>query len=126
MVFFTKHISASIYFNSVSKENFILNPKKIEHQNRVRWIGGADFKTTNGVMIPAYSIIETDTSLNIVSHNDALISYYIVQPGDSVEKIAKKFGVKQETIIFENNLNSEGFLKAGQKNCYFNNWWIDL
>ena len=40
---------------------------------------------------------------------------YIVKPGDSLWEIAKKFGVKKETIIEVNELENENDLVVGDK-----------
>ena len=79
-------------------------------------VGGSDFKLKNNVIVPAYSVSsgEDGEEFDDVKKKDR-ISYYIVQAGDNVAKIAKKFGISQNTIIWENNLNSRGFLKLKQK-----------
>ncbi|MEA2065249.1 MAG: peptidoglycan DD-metalloendopeptidase family protein [Patescibacteria group bacterium] len=43
------------------------------------------------------------------------IEYYIVQDGDTVFDIAKKYNITANTIIWENSLNRYGFIKPGQK-----------
>lgn len=116
-IFFVGNVSASIYTNNTSKNNFVLNPAMMNYQSNVMAIGGADFRINNNVLIPAYSVSqeqETEIPYSKVKNKDK-ISYYIVQPGDNVGIIAKKFGVSTKTIIWENNLNSKGFLKLKQK-----------
>jgi LysM repeat protein len=39
---------------------------------------------------------------------------YIVQPGDTVSSIADKFGISQDTIRWQNNLQSKDAIKIGQ------------
>ena len=46
---------------------------------------------------------------------DSAISMYFVKPGDSLWEIAKKFGVKKETIIEVNELENENDLVVGDK-----------
>ena len=43
------------------------------------------------------------------------VEYYIVQSGDTVSAIAKKYNVTSNTIIWENKLNKYGFINLGQK-----------
>ncbi|MGC9048645.1 MAG: COG3942 and LysM peptidoglycan-binding domain-containing protein [Patescibacteria group bacterium] len=43
------------------------------------------------------------------------IETYIVQPGDTLESIAKKFNISVETICWENKLSSGAVLKVGQE-----------
>ncbi len=57
---------------------------------------------------------ETKAKNFIPKKRDKII-YYTVQTGDSVYSIAKKFNITVNTIIWENNLNSRGFIKPGQK-----------
>lgn len=43
------------------------------------------------------------------------ITEYIVQNGDTLSAIAKKFGLKLNTILWANNLTSRSYIKPGQK-----------
>ncbi|WP_325176676.1 N-acetylmuramoyl-L-alanine amidase [Paenibacillus alkalitolerans] len=47
--------------------------------------------------------------------NIITVRNYTVKPGDSLWKIAQKFGVSMQTIIKYNNLNPNVYLKVGQK-----------
>lgn len=40
---------------------------------------------------------------------------YKVKKGDSLEKIAKKFGIKKEELVAFNNIKNENFIKAGDE-----------
>lgn len=40
---------------------------------------------------------------------------YIVKKGDSLEKIAKKFGIKKEDLIAFNQIKNENFVREGQR-----------
>lgn len=40
---------------------------------------------------------------------------YIVKNGDSIEKIANQFGLKNSTILWENNLSSRSIIRPGDK-----------
>jgi len=112
-------VSASIYKNQNNKTNFILDPSKLQldFQN-YNGVGGLDKRITEkGVVTPSdflFEIEEDQKTVVDVKPKDN-IQYYIVQKGDNVAKIAKKFGVSQKTIILENKLNSRGFLKLKQK-----------
>lgn len=113
--------NASIYQNNTSKNTFVLKPRMISYQygfDMAGGVGGSNFVVENGVIIPAHSIFEGEEGYFVNSQDVETkdkISYYIVQAGDNVEKIAKKFGVSKDTIIWENNLSSKGFLKLKQK-----------
>lgn len=43
------------------------------------------------------------------------IQEYIVQEGDTISKIAKKFGIDQNTILWANKLSSKSTIRPGQK-----------
>jgi len=43
------------------------------------------------------------------------VEYYIVQTGDTISNIAEKYGLNQETILWENGLSSYSLIKPGQK-----------
>ncbi len=47
--------------------------------------------------------------------NPLVIHEYVVKQGESVAKIAKRFGISMETICGSNNLNSFEFVSAGTK-----------
>ncbi len=83
-------------------------------------------------IVPLYSFVsyeESDNALErrLVSHTlnaDVLlpkkertwIVTYVVQPGDSIWKIAKKFGLKPETVEWANDLElNPDLLRVGQK-----------
>lgn len=119
-VFFVGNIEASIYSNNTSKNSFVITPGVVAYEkglNNYDGVGGAEFMVKNNVVLPAYSVSpgqENQENYDDINDKDK-ISYYIVQSGDNVVKIAKKFGVSKETIIWENNLNSKGFLRLKQK-----------
>jgi LysM repeat protein len=103
-VFFVGNIDASIYESDATKNDFIITPGMIAYQNGLNspdGIGGSDFRVKDNIVLPAYSVVpgeEEKTSFDDVKKKDR-ISYYIVQAGDNVAKIAKKFGVSKDTII---------------------------
>ncbi len=119
-VFFVGTIDASIYSSDTSKKDFIITPGLVAYENGLNNFdatGGADFRVKDNIVLPPYSVSPGEEDQEIyddISEKDK-ISYYIVQAGDNVSKIAKKFGVSKNTIILENNLNSKGFLKLKQK-----------
>ncbi|HIP34013.1 MAG TPA: LysM domain-containing protein [Bacteroidia bacterium] len=63
-------------------------------------VGGVDFRIKNNVILPSYSVSsgEESGSFDDVKKKDR-ISYYIVQAGDNVGKIAEKFKISKNTII---------------------------
>ncbi len=88
-----------------------------QYKNNQNAKGGGDFLLSKNIILPKKSLnlIEEDkTKISDLKLKDRL-SYYIVRKGDTVEKIAKRFGVSKNTIIWENNLSKNGFLKLGQK-----------
>ncbi len=50
----------------------------------------------------------------IVKKRDKIITY-TVQRGDSISTIARKFGIKVKTILWENNLSSYSIIRPGDK-----------
>jgi LysM repeat protein len=103
MMVTVSQVSASIYHNNFSKSGFILNPLSLQstvYQNN--GIGGAEYNISDsGVVEPNdfFFEIEEDTkTIEDIKQKDN-IQYYIVQSGDNVAKIAKKFGISQSTII---------------------------
>ena len=92
------------------------------------------FQQDASVVFPEEALIEENSFLgfsspvNIANHTFAaktsgFISYnpepeikeYIVQKGDSISSIAKRFHVSVETILWSNNLSSQSIIKPGQK-----------
>ena len=78
----------------------------------------------------AFSVIYTDNAKNQISSKssigskpgntgtDAKGSYYIVQKGDVLSKIAILLGKKRQYLIEENNMENANRLKIGQKIYY--------
>jgi murein DD-endopeptidase MepM/ murein hydrolase activator NlpD len=57
--------------------------------------------------------LETTTAVSVKPRDGVVV--YIVQPGDTVSSIAKKFGVSIDTIRWQNDLKSIDAIKPGQK-----------
>lgn len=57
------------------------------------------------------NIIKTETAPKKRTETEK----YIVQTGDTVSSIAKRFNITSNTIIWENKLNKYGFIKPGQE-----------
>ncbi len=70
-----------------------------------------DILSQNGDTISTPSIINTKKA----RQQRTEVEYYVVQDGDTVFDIAKKYNVTANTIIWENGLNRYGFIKLGQK-----------
>lgn len=51
---------------------------------------------------------------NIVIPQSEAISTYVVQPGDSVAAVAKRFGVSENTVRWANNMGKKDVLRVGQ------------
>lgn len=59
--------------------------------------------------------VGTIQSSEVAQFRGGEIIEYAVQEGDTVSSIGEKFGVSQETILWENNLSERDTLKVGQK-----------
>lgn len=57
----------------------------------------------------------TELSTSISEKGRTEILEYTVQPGDTLSSIAKKFGISQETIMWQNKLTKKSILNPGQK-----------
>lgn len=68
----------------------------------------------NEALMSDRGVVGTSTDLVDIPTTDT-ISSYIVQPGDSVAKVAKKFGVSENTIRWANNLKKTDVLRRGQE-----------
>lgn len=66
---------------------------------------------------PAASVLSatTEVATSISEKGRADIFEYTVQKGDTLSSIADKFGISQETIIWQNHLSKRSILKPGQK-----------
>lgn len=60
------------------------------------------------------SLAET-VATQISSKPRAEIIQYDIRPGDTVTSIAKKFGISDDTIYWENNITPKTILKSGEK-----------
>ncbi|MFA6410918.1 MAG: peptidoglycan DD-metalloendopeptidase family protein [Candidatus Buchananbacteria bacterium] len=58
-------------------------------------------------------IISPDQEQQASQRNEAFI--YIIQQGDTISSIAKKFGISNNTILWENNLNAYSIIQPGDK-----------
>lgn len=70
-----------------------------------------DQATTQGDIALIKPIISTNEAKTTVG----VISEYTVQDGDSIGKIASRFGVSVNTILWANNLSFSSYVKPGQK-----------
>lgn len=61
--------------------------------------------------VSAPNVINTEK----VPQRRTKIEYYVVQDGDTVFDIAKKYNITANTIIWENGLNKYGFISLGKK-----------
>lgn len=69
---------------------------------------------TPGVVLSA-TTQEEQTSTTISDKQRDLKTTYIVQDGDTVSSIASKYGLKEETILWANNLDKKSKLKLNQE-----------
>lgn len=72
--------------------------------------GSSDDLSSEGV------ITSTITPITVISDKprDKIIEYEVVS-GDTVSSIAEKFGVSEETILWENDLSANSTIRDGQK-----------
>lgn len=70
---------------------------------------------TEGLAVLAVTTLEESTKTQIsVKPRDSVVTY-TVRSGDTISSIAKKFGVSEETILWQNGLKKESVIKPGQK-----------
>lgn len=61
------------------------------------------------------STLEDSTTTQIsVKPRDSIVSYF-VEKGDTISTISSKFGVSEETIMWQNNLEKDTIIKPGMK-----------
>ena len=66
--------------------------------------------------IPSTKVLSAITSLRAGSFGAKdKISEYIVQPGDSLSKIAEKFGISLNTLLWANDISHPSKIKPGQR-----------
>jgi len=74
----------------------------------------ADFQEAESMVIEVASLEDSITTQISLKPRDSLVSY-VVRSGDTVSTIAKKFGVSEETILWQNDLDKKEVIKPGQK-----------
>ncbi|MFA5886213.1 MAG: M23 family metallopeptidase [Patescibacteria group bacterium] len=67
------------------------------------------------VFKPIITETTEETGENTVLSQRTAIIYYLVQNGDTISSIASRFGLTINTILWANNLNSLGRIRAGDK-----------
>lgn len=73
------------------------------------------YDTGNNFQVLGINSLEEATRTEVsVKPRDSIVNY-LVQPGDTLSSIALKFGVSEETIIWQNDLVKDAFLKPEQK-----------
>jgi DNA-directed RNA polymerase sigma subunit (sigma70/sigma32) len=102
-IFFISNLEASFYTNNSSKDDYVLDPISLQYQygNDNSGVGGVDLLVSKNVVEPKKQISlekEDKTKIEDLKLKDR-VQYYVVQKGDTLEKIAKKFHIKKETII---------------------------
>jgi len=65
--------------------------------------------------VAAYNGDSVSTQTQISDKPPAEVREYVIQTGDTVGKIAAKFGVSEDTIYWENNITPKTLLKLGDK-----------
>ncbi|MEO0087126.1 MAG: M23 family metallopeptidase [candidate division WOR-3 bacterium] len=77
--------------------------------------GGEEEILTHNVLAETNLTLEESTATEIsVKPRDSIVTYSVAE-GDTIASIAKKFGVSEETILWQNNLEKTSIIKPGQK-----------
>ncbi len=77
--------------------------------------GGGDITIVgDSALLPDTGPLGTVSGSDTVGKATERISVYVVREGDSLSGIAKMFGVSTNTIIWANNLERGGIIRAGQ------------
>lgn len=108
--------------NMISDESKIYN-----YQQQGTFVEGNSFADTNDIdhdnIFTDMATTQGDLALvkpDILNTQEAkssfgMIKEYIVSEGDSISKIATKFGISVNTILWANNLSFSSYVKPGQK-----------
>jgi LysM repeat protein len=75
---------------------------------------GSSGKTVAATMPPLLTTTTTSTTL-YVSTTEAQVTSYVVQAGDTLSKIAGRFGVKAADIMALNGITRPDHIERGQK-----------
>lgn len=71
-------------------------------------------ETPSSVLNTATAATMGTTTQESIKPRDKIVTY-IIQPGDTVSEIAKKFEICTESIVWQNNLSSANDISPGQK-----------
>lgn len=74
--------------------------------------GGCGDDTTSGGTLPP--IITTTTSTTLPATTTTTV-FYDIQPGDTLDKIAARFGVTRDALIAKNNITDPDHIEVGQR-----------
>lgn len=89
-----------------------LGPAILDETVRAR--GGDDGTGGSVLGLSTFSLADT-VATQVSDKPRAEIIQYEIQPGDTVSTLAKKFGVSDDTIYWENNITPKTLLKPGEK-----------
>lgn len=101
--------------------------KNYNYQDQGTYLEGKSFSQENGIdndnIFSDQATTQGDLALvkpDIVSTGEAkaqvgTIGEYVVNEGDTISSVARKFGVTINTIIWANNLSFSSYVKPGQK-----------
>ncbi len=107
--------SLSSYLNQTEELNSQNMPVLEVSYSTQNATGGADIKIADSTtLLPNISPAENSNISEYKSPTDK-IKIYVVQKGDTLSGIAKKFGVTVNTIRWANDLGKDGLIKVGQE-----------
>lgn len=114
---------------SIIEDNNVINVESIayNYQQQGTYVEGNSFADANNAdsdnIFTDQTLTQGDLALvkpdilntEVTKSSIASIKEYIVAEGDSISKIASKFGISVNTVLWANNLSFSSYVKPGQK-----------
>ena len=73
------------------------------------------FRQNSLLSLTSHYTLNFKTYTALGGHSSKEIQEYIVQKGDTISKIAQKFGIDENTILWANKLSKKSIIRPGQK-----------
>jgi len=93
--------------SSAGKDNLALGPQELSG------ISSGGSAVTKPIIMPGVDVSELADSLSAGSSDRSSIVDYEVKPGDVIGKIAGKYGVSVDTILWANDLSARSYIRPG-------------
>jgi len=77
--------------------------------------GACGSSTRAGATLPPMITTTTTTSTVFVATTPPVVSFYVVQSGDTLSKIANKFGVTKADLMALNGITNPDHIEKGQR-----------